>query len=70
VIVPSGLAGIGLPGGLVVASLPAGDLDATRRRLLEGSPLPALLVRGGLRPSGLAPDQTLTHFSWSLAERA
>jgi DNA-binding SARP family transcriptional activator len=56
--------------GLVVASLPPGQLDATRRDLLDASPVPALLVRAGLRPSGLAPDQTLTHFSWSLAERA
>jgi DNA-binding SARP family transcriptional activator len=28
---------------------------------------PVLLVRGGLRPGGLAPDRTLTRFSWSLA---
>jgi hypothetical protein len=56
--------------GLVVASLPPGELDATRQELLDASPTPALLVRGGLRPSGLAPDETLTHFSWSLAARA
>ena len=54
--------------GLVVASLPPGGLDARRRELLEGSAAPALLVRAGLRPSGLAPERTLTHFSWSLAD--
>jgi hypothetical protein len=25
-------------------------------------------VRGGLKPSGLAPDRTLTRFSWSLRD--
>ena len=28
---------------------------------------PVLAVRAGLRPGGLAPDRTLTRFSWSLA---
>jgi hypothetical protein len=27
-----------------------------------------LLVRGGLRPSGVAPEQSLTRFTWSLGE--
>ena len=67
VILPPGFDGVRLgPASLVVASLPAGELDPTRRALVES--LPALLVRGGLRPGGLAPDQTLTRFSWSLAE--
>jgi hypothetical protein len=52
---------------VLVASLPAGELDATRRALLERSRIPVLLVHGGLRPSGLAPDRTLTRFSWSAA---
>jgi hypothetical protein len=30
--------------------------------------VPVLLVRGGLRPGGLAPDHTLTRFSWSLRD--
>ena len=50
-----------------VDSLPAGELDGTRRRLIERSPVPVLLVHGGLRPSGLAPDRTLTRFSWTAA---
>ena len=53
---------------LIVASLPAGELDVSRRRLVEGADVPVLLVRPGLRPSGLAPDHTLTRFSWSLRD--
>lgn len=55
-----------LSGAIVVASLPRGGLDATRRALLA-SPFPVLLVHGGLRPSGLAPAETRTRFSWSLS---
>jgi DNA-binding SARP family transcriptional activator len=67
VIVPPGIDGIRTePASLIVASLPAGELDATRRALVECAALPVLLVSGGLRPGGLAPDQTLTRFSWSL----
>jgi hypothetical protein len=53
-------------GAAIVASLPRGELDATRRALLEAD-VPVLLVHGGLRPSGLAPDRTMTRFSWSLS---
>jgi hypothetical protein len=28
---------------------------------------PTLFVRGGLRPGGLAPEDTLTQFTWTLA---
>jgi DNA-binding SARP family transcriptional activator len=69
VLVAPGAAGIlEQPAALVVASLPAPELDPTRAELLERATVPVLLVRGGLRPSGLAPDQTLTRFSWSLAQ--
>ena len=69
VLVPPGAGGIlEQPGSLVVASLPAAELDQTRAELAERTEIPLLLVRGGLRPSGLAPEQTLTRFSWSLAE--
>jgi len=53
-------------GSAVVASLPDGELDATRTALVERSPVPIVLVRAGLRPGGLAPARTLTRFSWSL----
>ena len=69
VLVPPGAAGIlEQPASLIVASLPALELDRTRAGLAERTTIPLLLVRGGLRPSGLAPEQTLTRFSWSLAE--
>lgn len=65
-IVPPGPDGIvSQEGAVIVASLPAGKLDGTRRRLFERSPVPVLLVHGGLRPGGLAPDRTLTRFSWT-----
>ena len=69
VLVAPGAAGIlEQPGSLIVASLPALELDRTRTELTERTTVPLLLVHGGLRPSGLAPEQTLTRFSWSLAE--
>ncbi|HEX4521494.1 MAG TPA: AfsR/SARP family transcriptional regulator [Gaiellaceae bacterium] len=68
-IVAPGAAGIlAERGSAIVASLPPGELDATRRSLAERSEAPLLLVRAGLRPGGLAPDRTLTRFSWSLAD--
>jgi hypothetical protein len=54
----------------IVASLPRGELGGSRARLRAQAPVPVLLVRGGLRPSGVAPDHTLTRFSWSLAHTA
>jgi hypothetical protein len=67
-LVPSGAAGIlGAGGAAIVASLPSATLDATRRELIARAPIPVVLVHGGLRPGGLAPDRTLTRFSWSLA---
>jgi hypothetical protein len=62
---PDGI--LGQEGSLVVASLPAYELDRTRAELAERTTVPLLFVRGGLRPGGLAPEQTLTRFSWSLA---
>ena len=55
-------------GSVVVASLPAGELDRTRAALVDRTEIPLLLVHGGLRPGGLAPDRTLTRFSWSLRD--
>ena len=49
------------------ASLPSAELDATRSELRERSSVPVLLVHGGLRPSGLAPERSLTRFTWSVA---
>jgi hypothetical protein len=61
---PDGI--LGQRGSVVVASLPSGELGATREALIAQSQIPLLLVRGGIRPSGLAPTRRLTRFSWSL----
>jgi DNA-binding SARP family transcriptional activator len=67
-VVPAGVeALLAQDGSLLVGSLPTAELDPTRRALLERARIPVLLVHGGLRPSGLAPDRTLTRFSWSAA---
>jgi hypothetical protein len=55
-------------GAAIIASLPRGEPDATRLALIERTRVPLLFVRGGVRPGGLAPDRTLTRFSWSLRE--
>ena len=55
-------------GAAIVASLPAGELDADPPRARRaGHRCPCCFVHAGLRPGGLAPDRTLTRFSWSLA---
>jgi DNA-binding SARP family transcriptional activator len=69
-LVAPGVDGIlGERGAAIVVSLPEGELDQTRSALVERAHVPVLLVRGGLRPGGLAPTQTMTRFSWSLADR-
>jgi len=55
-------------GSILVASLPSEQLDPTRQALVERTTIPLLLVRAGLRPGGLAPENTLTRFSWSLSD--
>jgi hypothetical protein len=41
-------------------------LGATRSALIDSPPAPTVLVRRGLRPGGLAPQTTLTRFTWSI----
>jgi DNA-binding SARP family transcriptional activator len=43
-------------------------LGDMRRALVASPPAPTVLVRRGLRPSGLAPQETLTRFTWSIAQ--
>jgi DNA-binding SARP family transcriptional activator len=45
-------------------------LGRTRAELAEEPPAPTLFVRRGARPGGLAPAETRTRFSWSLAGTA
>jgi DNA-binding SARP family transcriptional activator len=42
-------------------------LGAARLELVRASGVPTLLVRGGLRPGGLAPAHSMTRFTWSIA---
>lgn len=42
-------------------------LGEARSELVEAPRAPTVLVRRGLRPSGIAPHATLTRFTWSIA---
>jgi hypothetical protein len=53
---------VGLSGGWRQQGLGPARLAVAR----EARP-PTLFVRGGLRPGGLAPEHTLTRFTWTLA---
>jgi Bacterial transcriptional activator domain len=44
-------------------------LGTVRRALVTGARPPALIVRRGLRPGGLAPPGSVTRFTWSVAAR-
>jgi DNA-binding SARP family transcriptional activator len=56
--------------GAVVVGLPErwrqGGLGRVRNALAADALPPALLVRRGLRPGGLAPRESLTRFTWTL----
>ena len=60
--------------GVTVVGLPdrwhQQGLDADRLAVATRSPSPVLLVRGGVRPGGLAPDESLTRFTWTMASAA
>jgi DNA-binding SARP family transcriptional activator len=45
-------------------------LGETRLRLAREADRPVLLVRGGVRPSGLAPRESVTRYTWSLGSVA
>jgi DNA-binding SARP family transcriptional activator len=45
-------------------------IGAARMALAREARPQALLVRRGLRPGGLAPPQTYTHYTWTLGESA
>jgi DNA-binding SARP family transcriptional activator len=44
-------------------------IGRTRLAVATESKAPTLLVRRGLRPSGVAPSETLTRFTWTLASQ-
>jgi DNA-binding SARP family transcriptional activator len=45
-------------------------LGRARAQLARQPPAPTIFVRRGTRPGGLAPDETRTRFSWSMAGSA
>jgi DNA-binding SARP family transcriptional activator len=57
--------------GLLVIGLPSAwrqvGLGATRLAVARRARPPVLIVRGGLRPGGLAPAESVTRFTWTLA---
>ena len=65
-----GVASLAQGAGLLVLGLSdrwrTDGLGETRSWLVEAPPAPTLLVRRGLRPSGIAPQATLTRFTWSI----
>jgi hypothetical protein len=56
-----------------VTSFPASDrwrregLGETRLAIARDASVPTLLVRKGPRPGGIAPDATMTRFTWTFA---
>jgi hypothetical protein len=66
----AGMVALAEGAGLLVLGLSdrwrAEGLGETRRALVESPPAPTVLVRRGLRPSGIAPQATLTRFTWSI----
>jgi DNA-binding SARP family transcriptional activator len=58
--------------GLLLLALPDDwqkrGLGHERRRLAAEAEPPVLLVRRGTRPGGLAPEQSVSRYSWTLAE--
>jgi hypothetical protein len=65
-----GVAALAAGAGLLVVGLSerwrSEGLGGTRSALVASPPAPVVLVRRGLRPSGIAPSSTLTRFTWSI----
>ena len=59
---------------LIVIGLPDrwrhSGIGADRLNVAAEAGIPVLLVRRGLRPGGLAPRESLTHYTWSIAEQS
>jgi hypothetical protein len=69
-----GLRTLAAEAGLLVCGLSdrwrTEGLGATRASLVESPVTATLLVRRGLRPSGIAPPATMTRFTWSIERQA
>ena len=68
---PRGIANAAAAADLLVAGLSPRwrdeGLGETRTALVQQAAVPTLLVRKGLRPGGIAPEHSLTRFTWSMA---
>jgi DNA-binding SARP family transcriptional activator len=57
--------------GLIVLGLPdrwrLHGVEGPRMAVATRAPSPVLMVRGGVRPSGLAPSESLTRYTWTIA---
>lgn len=66
-----GVLEVALDASLVVVPLSerwrSEGLGPTRLAVARGASAPVLLVRHGLRPGGLAPPESVTRFTWTLA---
>ena len=66
-----GLAVAVAPATLVVVGMDSrwrtGGIGSARRALIETAHAPTILVHRGLRPGALAPRESRTRFSWSIA---
>jgi DNA-binding SARP family transcriptional activator len=67
---PGSVGALAADAGLLVVGLSerwrSEGLGTTRAALVASPPAPMVLVRRGLRPSGIAPSSTLTRFTWSI----
>jgi DNA-binding SARP family transcriptional activator len=66
-----GIVGTAVAAGLIVLGLSdrwrQEGVGETRLEVARRARPPTLLVRRGLRPGGIAPQETMTRFTWSLA---
>jgi DNA-binding SARP family transcriptional activator len=76
VLVPAGEAGVleaARDARLLVIGLSdrwrSEGIGSVRVAVAAGADVPTLFVRRGLRPSGVAPNETLTRFTWTLASQ-
>jgi hypothetical protein len=77
ILVPAGEKGVleaARDAGLLVVGLSerwrSEGIGSVRQAVAAGVDVPTLFVRRGLRPSGVAPNETLTRFTWTLASQA
>jgi hypothetical protein len=68
---PEGVIEASRDAGVTVVGLPdrwrRQGLDADRLAVATRAPSAVLLVRGGVRPGGLAPSESLTRFTWTIS---